>query len=194
MGLNLGGGGDFIPHIRWNAQMGGKWQKSAEDGPEDFEFSQAVCNLPGLQTGWLRIEKGEAPDWKPDISLDQEAPRPSPDHQKGLKVAFLFGKKFGDGPERELCASSKGLCMGIEDLYSRFEVEAGNNPGKCPVVAFEKGEHITLGKGATVKPVFKIVKWVDTPDEWASAPKDDYTQDQIEELGNAATNDDEEEF
>ena len=193
MGLNLGGGGDFVPHIRWNAQLGGKWQKSAEDGPVDFEFSQAICNLPGLMTGWLRVEKGEAPDWKGDYNLEQESPRPSPEHNRGIKVLFMFGKKFGDGPERELCASAKGLLMGIEDLFDKFEAEAGANPGKCPVVSFDGGEHIALGKGATVKPMMSIIKWVETPVEWqaGAAP----TPDQEQDLDNQALSDsDEEEF
>jgi len=198
MGLNLhNGGGDFTPHIRFMASTS-SWRMSAEGGPVDFDFTQAVFDLDQIKTGWCCIAEGEAPEWVMDASLEQPAAKPTDgrDWKRGFKVDVFSPKMFGDEqPVRELGTNATGACMGIQALYADYESQVGKNAGKVPVVKFNGATPTKVGKGNTNVPKLEIDKWVDRP---ADLPIEDNQksaqQSEPAQAAAAPVDDDDDEF
>lgn len=165
MGLNLGGGGgDFTPHIRYEASTS-SWSMSSPDGKVPCAMQTAIFDLENIGTGWGKIAEGCAPEWVMDISLTQPVQKPDGEGWKrGFKLMVFSAQTFGDmQPAREYATTGTGANMGTEALYGQYEAEAPANVGKVPVVEFSGGVPKKVGKGNTTVPTLKIVKWVDRP-------------------------------
>jgi len=162
MALNLSDTSNFTPHIRWMASTS-SWQASSEGGPEIVSWSEAVFDLGKIRTGWLNIQPGVAPDFRPDPDLKTVAPKPTGDGgewKRGFSVT-MFGEQVGG--LRDWTTNSKGALIGIEQLHDAYEKAKGDNAGKVPVVSFGGGKPMKMGQGHTSVPQFSISKWVDRP-------------------------------
>lgn len=167
MGLNFGGGGDYMPHIRYMASTS-SWAMSTENGAQPFQFTQAIFDLENIQTGWGSFVEGQAPSWVMDENLTTPAARPQSeghDYKRGFKVTVYSKTMFGDQPNREFATTATGACLGIEALYNEYEEKKVGNEGKVPVVEFSGSVPQKVGKGNTTVPTLKIVKFVDRPVE-----------------------------
>lgn len=166
MGLNLNNGGNYKGHIRYLASTS-SWQKSSENGLQNFQFTAMVFDLDNIKTGWCVFEQGQPPEWVMDASLEQAAPKPNDgkDWKRGFKVDVYSKDLFGDEPVREFATSATGAVMAIDNLYNQYEAEKSNNAGKVPVVEFRGSVPQKVGKGNTTVPTLVITKWVDRPSE-----------------------------
>jgi hypothetical protein len=163
MPLHLSSGGDFQPYINFKASIS-TWEMSKDGGAQPFTFTQAIADIENIQQGWGLFGEGMAPQWVWDEADDDYRHKPSEgEWKRGISLKFFSPKLFGDDPIRELASTATGICMGIENLYNEYEASASANPGKVPVVAFEGVTPKKVGKGNTVIPNLKIVKWVDRP-------------------------------
>lgn len=171
-GLGLNNGGEFTPHVRWQASTS-TWAKSSEGGMEPFTFTQAIVDLENIQTGWGYFAQGEAPEWVLDQGAGQRAAVPDDRKdaegrsvwKRGFKVNLFSNDLFGEDSVREFATTTTGACMAIESLYEQYEAQKGANAGKVPVVEFGGGQATKVGKGNTSVPQLTIVKWVDRPGE-----------------------------
>lgn len=164
MALNLSETSSFIPNIRWMASTS-TWTRSTESGPEAVDWQEAVFDLENIQTGWLKIEPGVAPDFRADPDLKTAAPKPTGadgEWKRGFSVQ-MFGEQIGG--LREWTTNSKGALIGLEQLYNAFEAGKGSNPGKVPVIEFSGAKPQKLGQGHTSVPQLKISRWTERPSD-----------------------------
>jgi hypothetical protein len=128
------------------------------------QIPQAIYDLENIQTGLGIFAEGEAPEWVMDPSLNEEALNPGDGRlwKRGFLVT-MYSDKYLDGA-REFATTATGACRAISALYDQFEQQAGDNPGKVPVVQHDGATPTQIGKGHTNVPILKIVKWVERPD------------------------------
>ena len=171
--------GNIIPIVKWDAKAGdmirvdreqdasGAWVKNEEEISFPVKF---VADLDAIEVGWLSFEGG-APDFRM-VRIGEEMPeRPSAGHKNAFRLR-VYNKEMG---LREFSHSAKTVLRKMNELHNQFEAERGANAGKAPVVEIEGTEQvkITLPNGDPVRfkvPSWKIVAWVDRPDEMAGAP------------------------
>lgn len=159
LNFNSGSNSSSSGYVRYMASTA-SWQTEGET----LQMKQAVYDLKTIKTGWMRIQLGEAPEFIADPSLEQSASKPDgEDWKRGFKVNIFSKAMFGDDAVKEWGTNSTGACMGMQQLYSDYE--EANKGDQLPVVSFEGGNPTKIGKGSTNVPIFKIVKWIDTPDE-----------------------------
>jgi hypothetical protein len=164
MPLNLQNGGNAVPHVRWLASTS-SWTYSSESGMQPFQLTRAIFDLANIRTGWGQFFENEAPQWVWDRSLTEPAPRPADgEWKRGFRVMVLLPKDFGDERLREFATTGTGAVMGIDALYTEYEKQTADHPGKVPVVAFTGATPIKVGKGNTNIPKLEIVGWVDRPE------------------------------
>ena len=156
MPLDLGG---EFNNVRWMATLN-KWVVS--DG-EEVALTSAVFDLEHLKQGWILLAKGEAPQEIWDNG--RRGPKPSADAEwkRGFEVEVYAPKAFGDEEPRRFMTNATGACLGIQALYTEYEAQAGDNPGKVPLCKFDGGEPTKIGMGSTSIPKLSITKWIERP-------------------------------
>ena len=161
MALNLSDTSNFVPNIRWMASTS-TWQRSSENGTEVVNWSEAVFDLAEIETGWLSIAAGLAPEFRKDPDLKTACPKPTDDGEwkRGFRV-MMYAEAIGG--LREWTTNSKGALIGIDTLHDLYLTQKGENPGKVPVVKFDGAQPIKLGQGHTSVPQLTITKWIDKP-------------------------------
>lgn len=170
MPLNLGGGGQFTPHIRWMASVSA-WAISVDGGqPVTCHLQQFLCDLWNIRTGWCYFPQGEAPQWVLDNSLTDPAPKPDDNFSRAFAVNLYNSQVFDGVNLREFATSAIGASMGIQSLYEAFERESpGHTRGELPIVEYSGAVPTKVGKGNTNVPQMKIIGWhprpTDCPDE-----------------------------
>jgi len=172
-----------MPFIRYSSNED-LWMHSQEEGGmldiphQDGALpSPMIIDVENIKMGWLMLATG-ARDWQPYPSLTEPTPKPGDDYKEGFSVKVFSKKLFDDAPLREFCSSGAGIMMFIKRLYDECEAEFGK--GKVPAVSILKTPHIKFGKGTTRNVQYKIVKWVDRPEEMLaeSAPSVESTEQQ----------------
>jgi hypothetical protein len=171
--------GDIIPIVKWDAKAGdmirvdreqdasGAWIKNEEEVSFPCKF---VADLETIEVGWLSFEGG-APDFRM-VRIGEEMPeRPSAGHKNAFRLR-IYNKEMG---LREFAHSAKTVLRKMDELHNKFEAERGANAGKAPVVEIEGAELVRIdntvhGDLRFKVPNWKIVAWVDRPDEMAGAP------------------------
>jgi hypothetical protein len=150
-------------YMRYKPQTG-----TFETRGEPFPFTQAVFDLDQIKTGWGLIQRGQAPEWVYDDSIEKRAPKPTSegDWRRGFTVDVYSRVMFGDEePVKTWSTNTAGANKGIAALYAEWE--KSKEPNKLPVVEFVgTTEHY----GNSRVPNFKIVKYVDRPAALSPAP------------------------
>lgn len=157
-----GGGGDYTPYVRYGASTS-SW--STADGA--FQFKSAAFDLGRIETGWMHLAEGQAPQWHMDESITKISPRPEGEGEwkRGFKVLMFSPKMFGDEqPVREWGTNSTGATMAIEKLFADWEAMKPSD-GQVAVVEFTGATPTKVGRGNTNVPTFNIVKLIDRPAE-----------------------------
>jgi hypothetical protein len=176
MPLNLGGGGDVRPYIRFKPSINA-WEMSSEAGSVEFEWSSpAIIDVEHIQLGWLLLGEGVR-EWQAWPGNKQTA---RPDTEREWKAGFVvkvFSKAlFGDEPVREFSSSQTGAVEFIKKLYN--EAEGNFGKGQVPVVNITGAKAEKIGKGTTRIPLFEISKYVARPSALDGA--DDGSEDQAQ--------------
>jgi len=170
--------GDIIPIVKWDAKAGdmirvdreqdasGAWIKNEEEVSFPCKF---VADLETIEVGWLSFDSG-APDFRM-VRIGEEMPeRPSAGHKNAFRLR-IYNKEMG---LREFSHSAKTVLRKMDELHNQFEAERGANAGKAPVVEIEGTEPVKIntpqGELRFKVPNWRIVAWVDRPDEMAGAP------------------------
>lgn len=162
MPLQLGGGGDGRPFIRFKPSINA-WEMSSEAGLVEFEWtSPAIFDVERIQLGWLLLGEGlrEWQDW-PD---NKQTPKPDEREWKPGFVLQVYSKAmFGEEPVREFSSSQTGAVEFIKKLYNSVENQFGS--GQVPVVKITGAKAEKIGKGTTRIPLFEVAKFVARPAE-----------------------------
>jgi len=151
-------------YMRYKPQNG-----TFETRGEPFTFKQAVFDLETIKTGWGLIQKGQAPQWVYDESIQKRAPKPESegDWRRGFTVDVYSRAMFGDDePVKTWSTNTAGANKGIAALYADWE--QSREPNKLPVVEFTGTTELLYGNSRV--PNFKIVKYVDRTAELSPAP------------------------
>ncbi|MCA0318210.1 MAG: hypothetical protein LCH88_09090 [Proteobacteria bacterium] len=171
-----GGGGDFLPVLKYNAKagrlfrvdrvdQGGEWVTDEVDITQDGKF---VMDLDHIETGWMLFSAGMAPDIRTVLIGQDAGQRPSDKHKMGFRVMVKLGPNCG-GDVREFTASAASVIDAMNTLHDAYLAE--REEGKLPVVRIarvvaEKSKH-----GTNYAPVFEIVQWVPRPKDLVYAPR-----------------------
>jgi len=172
LGLPTGGGGDFIPFLKYNAKSG-RWYSKQEDAADDKEVKgmTAILDLAQIKTGKFKFAAGVAPDLKFDSSLGAgDAAKPDETYKPGFYV-LAFAKSIGG--LREFTSNAGVVNEAMNELYDAYIAAPEAGQGKLPVVKCVEEKPVESKHGTNYKPVFEIQKWVDRPAEMAlaDAPK-----------------------
>jgi len=153
--------GDWLPYVKFNAQVG-RWYKKTDDGDKEVENFQAIVDFDNIQTGWLMF-KDNAPYWTPDDDISTTAERPHEDCKRGFKV-HVYAKKQLDGV-RSLMANANAFTNAIKAIYAEYEESGKAGDGQLPVVKCTGVTSITGKNGTNYAPKLEITKWVKRPSE-----------------------------
>lgn len=170
MALNLGSGGDFLPYFKYNSKADKSFVRG-EAGDVEIPKPTFVADFKNIRTGWFLLAEATAPNIVYDLDLATPAPKPSDKHKRGFKLNLFSQQSFGGDGLVEFTGASMHVCAAVNEVYAQYEKDAPANPGKLPVVAMtgsvpQKDKH-----GTNYKPLFSILKWVDTPPAFTAAPK-----------------------
>ena len=176
-----GGGGDFLPVLKYNAKAGrlfrvdrtdngGEWVADEVDITQDGKF---VIDLDNIETGWMLFAAGVAPDIRTVLIGQDVGPRPSDKHKMGFRVMVKLGPSCGNDV-REFTASAASVIDAMNTLHDAFL--AGREEGKLPVVKIAKVVAEKTKHGTNYAPVFEIVSWVPRPKDLVYAPRNGATK------------------
>ena len=177
LGLQTGGGGDFLDFVKYDARAGRIFRSNKVDGidtPVDITKTfKAVFDLENIQVGWIRFGAGVGPDMHL-VALGQPLPpqpaNPTGDkalaYKQGFRVTMKLAPQCG-GDVREMTSTANVTISAIDTLYDAWQAGQAANPGKLPVVGLIDAEPITSGSGAkkstNYRPDFSIVGWTNRP-------------------------------
>lgn len=163
MSVSSGGGGDFIPYVKYNAKAGRFYTKKDEPDAQEFEVSDmtAIFDLDNLQTGWFLFAAGQAPSKIMDPSLSEMSPSPGDGYKRGFQLNLFSDKNLLGA--REFSSTAGSVIDAMNDLHTAWEAGRAANPGKLPVVKSTGVTPITNKHGTNYKPNFEIVSWADRP-------------------------------
>ena len=167
-----GGGGDFLPILKFDARAGRFFRVDRLDNGNGFENDPVditsslkfIADFENIEVGWIVFTPGSAPDFKLVPIGSQLPDRPSPNHKNGLRFMLKLSKECGgDKPIREIAGTSKAFLSGVEAVYTQYLAEKAKNPGKLPVLTVDKITPVKSGTGAqsstNYHPQFKISGW-----------------------------------
>lgn len=183
MGLGLqissGSGGDIIPRIQYDARAGRLHRIDRSQGADgwtndatEIDFpAQMVFDMDAVEVGWILIGAG-AVDFKMVPLGEAMPPRPTDQHKQGFRVR-VYSQKLLAGV-RIWNGTAKCVIAAVDQLHNEYVDQQPNNRGKVPVVEWRKPIAIKSGSGANTstnyQPVLTIVKWIDRPQEFQTAP------------------------
>lgn len=161
MALDLGLGGNGGAFLAFKAQAQ-KWQTNEGGEKINLDWTHTIWRLDEAQTGWSRWPDGEARDWVWDDEIGKAGPEPTGEGwQRGFQVSVQLvepdDKTYGE--PMIFNSTAVGAKLGFQALYSEYEEQAANNPGKVPVV---KNNGVTPSKRTSI-PKLTIVRWIDKP-------------------------------
>jgi hypothetical protein len=168
---------DYIPTFKIDVRSGtlcrcdriqddvGNWSTNQINiAKEDFE---AIFDLANVETGWLLIATGRAPDFKMVKAGEDIGAAPSDGHKEGFRLKLKLTNGAGDGVY-ELASTAVNLWRSIDGLHDKFLEECGRHAGKLPVVVVQEFARVQNRNGTYYRPIFKIVGWAKRPAELKS--------------------------
>jgi len=169
--------GDILPIIKFDAKAGefikvdseqtadGTWSKDQIE--LDIPF-KVIMDLENIEVGWLAFPLG-GPDFHMVKLGDKMPAQPTDEHKQAFRIK-LFSKSLG---VRVFSHSAKTVVRCMDALHTQYEAERAANPGKMPVVEAGKCETVKIqtpqGELRFKAPNWKIVSWVNAPDELSVA-------------------------
>ena len=161
LGINVGGSGN-----NWIAY---KPQADRWDYPEgEIDLKHFVLDHNSMKAGWGKLGPGIPPSWIWDktLGLPEVNPGGTPEEKdewsRGLSIE-LFVK--GEKPFTWQ-TTAKGPMQGLNDIFADIWTIKDDNPGKLPVLEYTGSSKTTWNSRI---PEFKILKWVDRPEEFTSS-------------------------
>jgi hypothetical protein len=180
LGLNTGGGGDFIPHIRYDARAGrmfradrtqdagGQWATDLVDISNPAPAF--IMDLASIEVGWLHFGP-TGPDYRMVRMGQPMPPQPGKDHKQAFRVRVNAPKLLGG--TREFASSAKTVISAMDALHSAWEQAPERAQGLVPVVTLAGTTAVTTksqaGASTNYAPRFEIIKWVPRPDDFPDA-------------------------
>jgi hypothetical protein len=161
MALNIGGNGNGKPYVKYNAKADKWFVRGTEGEDKEIQRPTFVADFDNVETGWMRLLEGQAPERVMDLSIDCAAPPPGAGFKRGF-VVMVYSQKFLGGAA-ELSSASFHLSNAIRDLHAQYEAGKTANPGKLPVVQCVGSQPMKDRYGTNYRPIFIIVDWVDRP-------------------------------
>jgi hypothetical protein len=141
LGPKKDAGNNFLPAIKYNAKEGtficptrtyedGQWIPKERDVTKTFE---AITDLQHMRIGWIKIQKGVAPDTVlVPVGTDPGDP-PDRDFKLGIRLVMLMSEACGDDL-REMLNTSTALWDAVSELHDKFLAGAPHHVGELPVV------------------------------------------------------------
>lgn len=179
-GISLsGGGGDFLPILKYDARAGRFFREDKNGGGEADKVDvtrnlKMVVDFENLEIGWMLFARGSAPDYAMVPFGDKVPPAPSENHKQGVRFCVKLNAEAG-GDVRELSSSARSFLNGMDPIHTAYVQNAAANPGKLPVVALKDTIPVESGKGANkstnYQPVFELIAWVDRPKDLVANPR-----------------------
>ena len=149
--LDNGDGGEYI---RFKPSVNA-WYV---DG-EEFDLKGLAIDPASLNTGWGKIQEGEAPVWAWDDTVGVRSPRPEGDYKRGFSVKIWLKDKGW----REWSSNGAGVNKGLSNIWKSIHDGIAANQGKLAGLKYTGSTADTSGKGATRIPNFELIQWIDNP-------------------------------
>ena len=183
-------GNDIVPVLKFDARAGRFFRVDRSDGqnnPVDITQNfKAVMDFENIEVGYINFPAGAAPEFRMVPIGSQMPENPGGKFRQGIRMMLKLGKDCG-GDIREIATTAKAVLGAFDSCHNEYLAGVKANPGKLPVVEIdvdEKGNKriITIetkgrderGNPVTTRnyaPVFKIVSWVNRPDDLVFVPK-----------------------
>lgn len=161
MALNIGGGGDFKPFVKYNAKAD-KWFTKGKDGDVEIGRPTFLADFKNIQTGWFLFKEGMAPLKVFDTSLDNPAIKPGEEYKRGF-VLPVYSPKFFNGVA-ELSSASIHVCNAVKEVYDAYEQGKGSIIGdQVPVIECSGSTAMKDKFGTNYKPILTLKEWVTRP-------------------------------
>lgn len=169
MPLALGGGGVYMPSLRWKSnQM--TFVITTKQGDQTVEqacaWQQILIDLWNVRTGWLRLGQGLAPHWIFDPSIQQPGPDPDPSMPKDTKYKRSFlvqtynSQIYGGENIRAWADPGVGAGMGLQAVHGEFEAQmAAHTRAEVPIV--QMGQIVNHGQYNV--PTLSLFGWTPRP-------------------------------
>lgn len=174
MPINLGGGGDLKPYIRW-AISDNVWEYSTPEGREEFEMKGAtiVADIQGMTLGWMKIDVGVR-DYQEWASFFEPTPDPNradapvKEWKRGFALDLMSTKLWGDTKVCEFSGNAAGGVNFVANLFNQCEADHYDDliAGKVPVIKITDMPRKKVGLGNTRDITFTIEKMIDRPEEF----------------------------
>ena len=202
MDLGLTGNTEKLNYISFKPSINA-WFSNMEtdDAGEMVEIEMGdkplLLDISSLKTGWIKIEKGMAPDcvWDEKRGDRKDSDKPSDNHKRGFSINAMHKISHG---WLQWQTNAVGSNMGLQDLLSSVSKEHGENTfaknsDKVMKVKYTGSKINNEGVATTRIPHFEFVSWVDDPtqDDKSLADEKDQAKD-VNEL--SSKTDDEPEF
>ena len=160
--LNIGSSAGHKNYVKFSAKTN-SWSVRGTDGEDrEIQLPTFVADLDNIETGWMRLRKGQAPERVMDPS-DREAPKPGDDFKRGF-VMTVFSPTFFNGAA-EFSSNAVHLSDAVRQVYREYAAAKELNPGKLPVIACTGSQPMKDPHGTNYRPILTIVRWVDRPPE-----------------------------
>jgi len=174
MPINLGGGGDLKPYIRW-AISDNVWEYSTPEGREEFEMKGAtiVADIQGMTMGWMKIDVGVR-DYQEWASFFEPTPdpnradAPTKEWKRGFAMDLMSTKLWGDTKVCEFSGNAAGALNFAANIFNKCEAAFYDDlvAGKVPVIKILDMPRKKVGLGNTRDINFHIEKMIDRPEEF----------------------------
>ena len=163
LGINAGTGGN-----NWIAYKPQADEWTYPEGEIDLKYF--IMDKDSMKAGWGKLAPGIAPSWQWDAKLGIVEINPGgtieekDEWKRGLSIE-LYIKDEG---VFTWSTTALGPMQGLNNIYQEVFNDQGDNPNLLPVIEYTGSEATTWKKGQSRIPQFKIVKWVERPDDWDS--------------------------
>lgn len=173
IGSASGGGGDFLPVVKFDARSGRISKVDRAQGMDpvvtELKAFKAILDMDNLECGWMHFAAGQAPDMRLVKLGDVWPDQPTTDHKRGIRAVVKLSKENG-GDLREMCGNSASFLRGFDNLHTEYLEGKDKHPGKLPVIILQDTLAV-VSKGKSMsstnyEPVFQIAAWVDRPSDF----------------------------
>lgn len=182
-GLDVGGGGDIAPFIKYNAKAGRFYRIDREQGPNGWQNHEVdISNDFEMLFCFDTLEAGHAHfgEYGPEYRLfpypyakgnePKERGQYEDDDGRLFKPAFRLSVILRNGEEREFASNAGVTVNAVAKLYDVYARERPNDKA-FPVVALDGTPRPDRGNYGNFTPVFQIDGWVDPEEleQWLDA-------------------------
>jgi hypothetical protein len=144
----------------------GNWSNDLVDITGSFE---AVVDMEGLETGWINLTTGVAPDFRM-VPLGAKAePCPGDAFKEGFRLRMKLLNGAGDDV-REFSSTSKAVWKSVDELHDAYLAGRDSHPAELPVVMIKEVVQVRTASSTNYRPIFRIARWGRRPAELAVSP------------------------